>query len=516
MSAQAQTANALAQATRRTRPRESMTEVCRRRVGARYRSRGLVLPVVLVVLLLLALLSASYAFHVQADHSAGMAMSQRLQCRLAAEAGVQAVKHLLRTERDNPQAWYSNPARFDQALVWSPKATEETIGKGELTEETNDRIAYRFSIVADNPLDDEELVRYGVTDESAKLNINFATEEQLLKLIAPLITDGREPLELVHAILDWRDPDDEAREFGAESLYYGSLPTPHRAKNAPFETVEELLMVKGMTGQLLYGEDYDRNGLLTPNEDDGETSFPMDNADGFLERGLLPYITVYTHDFNVSNDNKPRIYMFTEAAKIRPRLEEVFGDQKIVDFLLGATRERGTSKTYTLALYLEDRTIDNILQSSPLRGPAIAKLFDYCTLNQAPEQYGLININTAPARVLGCIKDLPPEAIPLIIQKRATLTGPIKSTIGWLLTEQILDTHTFSKVENQITARGRQFSIESIGFADHVGVFSRLQEIVDMRGPLAQVVYHRDLTRLGLAYPVRGREGERRLVISEE
>ena len=128
----------------------------------------------------------------------------------------------------------------------------------------------------------------------------------------------------------------------------------------------------------------------------------------------------------------------------------------------------------------------------------------------------MINVNTAPAKVRACIKDLAPVAIPLIIQKRATVTGPIKSTIGWLLTEKILDSHTFSLVENQITARGRQFSIESIGFADHVGVFSRLQEVVDMRGPLAQVVYHRDLTRLGLAYPVRGREGERRLVIAEE
>ncbi len=485
------------------------------RTCARGRSRGLILPVVLVVLLLLSLLTASYAFHVQADHSAGMAMSQRLQCRLAAEAGVQAVRHMLRTERDNPQVWYHNPVRFDQALVWSPNATDQNLGKGELNEDSEDRVGYRFSIVADNPIDDETLVRYGVTDESAKVNINFASEEQLLSLIAPLITDGREPLELVHAIMDWRDSDDEQREFGAEGLYYGTLPTPHRAKNAPFETVEELLMVKGMTGQLLYGEDYDRNGLLTPNEDDGETSFPMDNGDGFLERGLLPYITVYSHDFNVSNDNKPRIYMFTDEAKIRPRLEEVFNDQQVVDFLIGATRDRGTAKTYTLALYLEDRTIDNILQSSPLRGDAVAKLFDNCTLNQAPEQYGLININTAPPRVLATIKGLPPEAIPMIMQKRATVTGPIKSTIGWLLTEQILDFHTFSFVENQITARGRQFSIESIGFADHVGVFSRLQVVVDMRGPLAQIVYHRDLTRLGLAYPVRGREGERRLVIAE-
>lgn len=491
------------------------TKTNRRSVSLRWR-HALVLPVVLVVLLLLALLSSSYAFHIQADYSAGLSLSQRLQCRLAAEAGVQRVCHLLRSERDNMLAWYSNPALFDQALVWSANARPEDLGKGELEEESEDRIVYRYSIVADNPVDDITLIRFGITDESAKLNINTANQQQLLQLIAPLMLNGQDPLELVHALLDWRDADDEPREFGAESAYYATRPTPHRAKNAPFETVEEILMVKGFDGRILYGEDYDRNGLITPNEDDGEASFPLDNGDGILNRGLLPYITVYSQDFNVSSDNVPRIYMFMDAAKLRPKLEELFDDQEVVDFLVGATRSRGTAKTYSMALYLEDRTIDNTLKSSPLRGDAVAKLFDSCTLNQAPEQYGLININTAPARVLRCIKDLPPEAVPLIIQKRATLVGPIKGTTGWLVTEKILDSLQFSKVENQITARGRQFTIESIGFADHVGVFSRLQVVVNMRGPLAQVVYHRDLTRLGLAYPVRGREGERRLVISQK
>jgi len=485
-------------------------------IGA-VKARALILPVVLVVLLLLALLSASYAFQVQADYAAGVAFSHRLQCRLAAEAGIERVRHLLRTERDNQAAWYDNPALFDQALVWSAAARPEDLGKGQLNKaELTSGMVFRYSVVADNPFEDKKLVRYGITDESSKLNINTASEGQLLKLIAPFVTDGREPLELVHALLDWRDSDDEPREFGAEKTYYASRTTPHRTKNAPFETVEELLMVKGFDGKILYGEDYDRNGLLTPNEDDGLTSFPQDDGDGVLDLGLLPYITVYSQDFNVSNDNKPRIYMFSDAAQVRPRLEEVFNNPEIVDFLIGATRSRGTSKTYSLALYLEDRTIDNTLQSSPLQGDDAAKLFDSCTLSQIPEQFGLININTAPPRVLACIVDLPPEAIPLIVQKRAMLSGRIKSTTGWLVTEKILDSFQFSKVENQITARGRQFTIESIGFADHIGVFSRLQVVVNMRGPLSQLIYQRDLTRLGLAFPIRGLQGERRLVLAEE
>ena len=60
------------------------------------------------------------------------------------------------------------------------------------------------------------------------------------------------------------------------------------------------------------------------------------------------------------------------------------------------------------------------------------------------------------------------------------------------------------------------FTIESIGFSDDSGLYTRLQVIVDMRGPLAQIVYYRDLTKLGLSYPVYGEEGERRLVLEDE
>ncbi len=51
------------------------------------------------------------------------------------------------------------------------------------------------------------------------------------------------------------------RLHGAESDYYTSLPNPYKAKNAPFDTIEELLLVKGVTSEILYGSK-DKKGII--------------------------------------------------------------------------------------------------------------------------------------------------------------------------------------------------------------------------------------------------------------
>ena len=63
----------------------------------------------------------------------------------------------------------------------------------------------------------------------------------------PLSTD-----EIVDAIIDWRDEDSKRETEGAESTYYEDLEPPYSAKNAAFEKIEELLLVKGVSEDLLY------------------------------------------------------------------------------------------------------------------------------------------------------------------------------------------------------------------------------------------------------------------------
>ena len=551
----------------------------RRRSTSAGRRRGMILPVMLLILILLGLLTAGFAFRVHADHSAMNAVAFRLHTRLAAEAGVEKVLLGLRTMQNNVQAWYDNPDELNRIIVWTPN--DETVwGTNEELDEGT--VAYRFSIVADHPADDEERSRFGITDESAKLNINVATREQLINLISRIATEDMVVPELADALLDWRDEDDDPRESGAEVEYYGTLDTPYRPKNGSFDTVEELLMVRGFDGRVLYGEDYDRNGLLGPNEDDGDESFPEDNGDGVLNRGLYPYITVISRDTNTDSENRPRI-LLTGGEQISESLSQYFDSAKVA-FIVAAASGGGSEegdeqgdeqasdedqletpeeeepadageeestkdevRSQSLSTSGERRsgrrqiggnsqsgtgsvtsqpTSQAADESASLKSPAdlltietdqanpltledLPILMDRTTMaDPLVEQPGLINVLTAPPQVLSCVPGLTGDDVAAIVQIRADLSEEEQVSTAWLVTREAVSLETYQQAAPYITVRGRQFTIESLGYADHIGTIYRLQVMVEMRGPVPQVVYYRDLTPLGAVFPIREGEGE--------
>lgn len=90
-------------------------------------------------------------------------------------------------------------------------------------------------------------------DEGGKININRADQETLRRVFTNLGLEEPSKAILVDSIMDWRDPDDLHRTSGAENEYYRSLNPSYTAKNGPFDTVEDLLWVRGMTPELFYG-----------------------------------------------------------------------------------------------------------------------------------------------------------------------------------------------------------------------------------------------------------------------
>lgn len=571
------------------------------------RRDGVILSVVLFMLLLLGLMGAVFSFRVNADLAATQAVVYRLQTRLAAQAGLERVKLMLPTAQWDFDRWYNNPEELHRIVVWASDTepgvwgTNEELGEGGST--------YRFSIVADDPTDDEKYVRFGITDESAKLNLNTADEWQLLSLVtnATLGETEVDPQDIVDAILDWRDADKNERgeQTGTEGEYYRQLNHPYRVANKDFETVEELLLVKGVTAAILYGEDFDRNGLLTPNEDDGDDTFPLDNADGTLNRGLYPYLTVHSYDEDVSNDRRARIYLYGDEGAVRDALTEVFdGDGAIVDYIVEVTRAQGpgaaggndagrsggggspatgrsggkpSANTGTPAgrrgdkserrqqrredgseeepgdeSGTDDESGDPVISEDgedgdgqsggdesddaqtdvpPIRSPAslalarsirgelrpspvgleyLELLMDRTTIRPPAERtvVGLININTAPVPVLRTFRDLTEDDVQSIVDARGSLDAEDKLTTAWLAVHEIIPLETYERIAPFITARGRQFTIESLGYADHVGMVSRLQIVVDMVGSIPQTIYYRDLTALGGHYPIREKDRE--------
>jgi general secretion pathway protein K len=101
--------------------------------------------------------------------------------------------------------------------------------------------------------------QYNITDEDGKLSINKASVEQLKYIFLDSGVDVTEVDTIVDSIIDWRDKNDLHMLNGAEEDFYQSLPVPYSCKDGPFDSVEELLLVKGMTPEILYGSK-DREG----------------------------------------------------------------------------------------------------------------------------------------------------------------------------------------------------------------------------------------------------------------
>jgi general secretion pathway protein K len=96
-------------------------------------------------------------------------------------------------------------------------------------------------------------MRVRLIDEGGKINLNRSDEGTLRRIFTNLGVEEPRRSDLVDSILDWIDPDNLHRVNGAESDYYESLSPPYTAKNGLFDTVEELLWVKGVTADLFFG-----------------------------------------------------------------------------------------------------------------------------------------------------------------------------------------------------------------------------------------------------------------------
>jgi general secretion pathway protein K len=90
-------------------------------------------------------------------------------------------------------------------------------------------------------------------NESGKVNLNRAGESLLKMMLNSFEIEDANKNIIVDSIMDWRDKDNLHRLNGAEDEYYLSLPEPYKCKNGDFTSIEELLLVRGVTPGIFYG-----------------------------------------------------------------------------------------------------------------------------------------------------------------------------------------------------------------------------------------------------------------------
>ena len=337
---------------------------------------------------------------------------------------------------------------------------------------------------------DEEKVLWGLDDEASKINLNTASVELLRRL--PRMTG-----EIASAIVDWRDPDSTPLPAGAEDSLYQTLSPPYACKNQPFETVEELFYVWGVTAEILYGEDANLNGRLEPNENDGDASWPPDNRDGKLDPGLWPLVTVVSMDKNRTLDDKARINVNLLPRYSAAQLNEAGLAQPDFQVINAYLSTRGPLPS--VAHLLSHR--DNRGLFTGLSLARFKLLVDKLTTVDGDTIPGLVNINTAPKQALLALPGMTEEIALHIIATR-TSPGHDLSTMGWLL--EVMEPEALLQVAAFVTFHSYQFRIHAVGRVgtpERPGSFRRMVAVFDkLAVPRPRIVYWKDLTRLGFPY----------------
>ena len=502
-----------------------------KRLGRQHAKRGAaILLTVLVIIALMTVGSAAYFEWTFTERKATGMFGRQTQARLAAESGVEFLKVFLAQDAvaiENAGGLYDNPTRFRGLTLIDDDAAA---------------LRCRLSMIAPN-LDYGEYdgVRFGLENESSRLNLNTllaldqvsptAAREQLMGL--PAMTES-----IADAILDWIDEDDEPREFGAELTHYAALDPGYEPQNGQLESLDQLLLVRDVTPELLYGLDVNRDLVVSEYEASGLVSEDTGDAQGQMDRGWSAYLTLYSAERELDPEGEAKINVNMEdLEELHRQIEQKIGRAEanfIVAFRQGGPKEdnAGASsaaiKAETVQIDFNSPgavTIDNLLRlvgvevdvvqaeqndrqtiemlfsPDPLQMSSyLTELQQYLTVYSDEIVPGRLNVNQAPRALLESLPGMPPETVESIIGSRDFEAGadrPERQYATWMLTEGYLTLEEMRTMMPLVTAAGSVFRAQVVGFYDEEGPLRRLEVVLDATQDAPRVVFQQDLSALG-------------------
>ncbi len=324
---------------------------------------------------------------------------------------------------------------------------------------------------------------FGLIDESSKLNLNSSALNMTNLESLPRMTS-----DLAASIMIWKGKtNNTGGAGGATDETYATLKPPYMCKGSNFETVAELRMVYGMTKEILYGEDANMNGILDPNENDGDVSPPPDNRDGHLDPGIFEYLTVYSSDPNKTTNGTARVSVNSQA-DMQNLLNSALSDKAMTTKLLAI---RGC--TNMLQYYL-------LASAQGLSQADFEKFSDSIAVNTNSPIVGLINANTASEEVLECLDGFTTDMAEKIVSYRASANLANLTSIAWVATALGLTSASdIPAGANRLTTQSYQFTADIAAVGHHNRGYRRVRFVFDTSSGTAQIVYRQDLTHLGWA-----------------
>jgi general secretion pathway protein K len=295
---------------------------------------GIALMIVLWVLVLLMALATEFAFSMKMEVNTTRNYKEDTESYYLAKAGLNlALAELLKDASfhsiHDEYGWITGAGSSEKTPSTD---VEKTLEAGEEVQEFD--IVNRTDIEFGNGT-----ITYTIKDENGKISVNSSSKIILNKLLA--YSGVKEKLDqdiISDSILDWIDSNKNHRLNGAEDDYYRTQSPPYLAKNGKFETLSELLKVRGVTEEILYGSQ----------EEDGEY------------KGIAQFLTVYKYSTINPNTTSEEvlniIYAPEEVAEILKNRAEKGYHSNSVSTLFRVTstgKVQGSRTEHTLETVLE-------------------------------------------------------------------------------------------------------------------------------------------------------------------
>ena len=224
---------------------------------------GIALMIVLWVLVLLMALATEFAFSMKTEVNTTRNYSEDTESYYLAKAGLNlALAELFKNASfhsiHNEHGW----------IAGNPVNEQTNKAENKLKEKVKE-----FDIINRNNIKLENgTIAYTIKDENGKIPINSANKIMLNQLLA--FSGVKKKIDqntISDSILDWIDTDKNHHINGAEDDYYRAQQPPYYARNGNFQTLSELLKVRGITKEIFYGS----------NEKDGQY------------KGIAQFLTIY-------------------------------------------------------------------------------------------------------------------------------------------------------------------------------------------------------------------------------
>jgi DNA uptake protein ComE-like DNA-binding protein len=447
-------------------------------------SRASVLVGVLWCMALLAVVVVGALHTSRMDLQVVKNYGDRVQAHYIALAGIEKTKALLyhdattrrRGAKNHSGDLYNTPRYFQDVKF----------GRGE------------FRVVRRGRDDEGGGLVYGVSDEESRLNANLVPTNVLDKL--PEITPDK-----VAAIVDWRDGDNDVTPGGAEQEYYLALRPPRRPRNGPLQTTRELLMVRGVSRELLLGRDTRQNGALDSLPDfapgagqPAEPRSPEGPALTDLDLGWASMLTVDSKGDNVNAAGEDRVDLQNADENA---LRQVKGITPAIAKAIVSSR--GQNRLTSVADLLDVKAASGNQGNrggaqGGQNGPGLVDenllldIADDVAVDSGQNQNGVVNINTAGRAVLRCLPGLDDQLAQAIIAFRSS-NGYLANT-AWLLRVPGVTRDIFKQVSPFVTARSETYRILCEGKVSSTGARQRIQVIVHVgRQSVDTLSYREDL-----------------------